>query len=304
MYYIKKLDNAILIIVYFVCDRLFKLIFNLSFYNEGVARTVVVSSHTRWIILRWIFRRSDQFLTDHFHFNIINSMKKRRTHIFFAGLRWNHLTEWAFQVKWVHKMGIALVGFSLRMYSTLLVYLVHWGSEVVRNFLFVLVSFCRYSTAKYWFCLEHSLKKFVHISFIQKIFKHLRSNENFPVLDHFYVFYLGRKSRKNPRTRKFTQSFFDEVASQSILEIHDSVFYTCPWVQKVCSSGLVLDFLLNHCEIHPIIDELFTPTTRNWPVKEWWNFCSNSTRCCPLVCGFYSIRCSMNWQKRFENLWI
>ena len=38
---------------------------------------------------------------------------------------------------------------------------------------------------------------------------------------------------------------------------------------------------------------------RSWPVKEWWLFYSNSTGCCPLVCGFCTV-CAFQWFSGWE----
>ena len=97
-----------------------------------------------------------------------------------------------------------------------------------------------------------------------------------------------------------TLSSFAEVGSQRVLEILDSIGSSQrfsiekSFVRYCISDQSVLQYWssfswFQHCKIQPIINQLLILEPGSWPIRKWWNFISDPTSCCPLICRLCAI---------------
>ena len=139
--------------------------------------------------------------------------------------------------------------------------------------------------------------------------KRFRSKRNLPIQSAMSMFALLARINLKKSPEENTLSSLDEMVSQRISKILDAIF--CP--QRFSTEKSLIHFCISvksvlqcqssstffkHCKIHPIIKKLLILETRTWPIKEWWNFSSNSTCSFPLICWFCAI-CSNDRFGRF-----
>ena len=133
--------------------------------------------------------------------------------------------------------------------------------------LLCLKTFSRVTSARYWFCLRSSLIVDNCNMSIQASLKRFKSNENLSIHLTISMFSSSCSGELIKPSEEHTLSSFDEVGSQRVPEILDSIGCSQrfsvkkSFVHFCISDNSVLQcwtsfFCFKHCKIQPVIDQL------------------------------------------------